>query len=91
MTELHPHGIDAPDPRTVLLVLTKRERECVELRCRGLKTSAVARELGIEYDTAKNHMAAAFKKLGVSSIAETCELVGRCHERDTRASGTDDR
>lgn len=70
------------DPRDVLKILTKRERECVDLRCQGHTTFSVALTLKINYNTAKNHVAAAFEKIGTSSIAEMCTLVGRCAERD---------
>jgi DNA-binding CsgD family transcriptional regulator len=85
MTAATP-AFDAQDPRATLMLLTKRERECVELRCQGLTTDGVAFRLGIDHNTAKNHVAAAFKKIGVSSIAEMCTLVGRCRERELVSS-----
>jgi DNA-binding CsgD family transcriptional regulator len=50
--------------------LSPRERTVLELAGAGLSTKAVARELDISPNTVKFHLAAAFKKLGVTSRAE---------------------
>ena len=70
------------NPHAILNRFTRRELECIELRCQGLTTFAVGKALGIDYDTAKNHMAHAFRKAEVSSIAEMCRIVGQCDTLD---------
>lgn len=53
-----------------LAVLTKREREVVDLLCQGLSPAHVARTLHISVSTAYKHISHIYKKLGVSSQQE---------------------
>jgi len=46
-------------------VLTPREMEILEMICRGASNKDIARELGISYQTVKNHVTAILHKLGV--------------------------
>lgn len=50
---------------TALDALTPREREVLCLICEGLSNKAIARQLGIEMPTTKNHVHRVLKKLGV--------------------------
>lgn len=45
--------------------LTPREMEILELICRGASNNDIARQLGISYQTVKNHVTAVLHKLGV--------------------------
>jgi DNA-binding NarL/FixJ family response regulator len=45
--------------------LTPREMEILELICRGASNNDIARQLGISYQTVKNHVTAILHKLGV--------------------------
>jgi DNA-binding NarL/FixJ family response regulator len=46
-------------------LLTPREMEILELICRGASNKDIARDLGISYQTVKNHVTAVLHKLGV--------------------------
>lgn len=58
--------------------LTPRQREIVALRCgtRELTTAAVARELGLNANTVKNHGTAIIRRLGTASFHGVCRLYG---------------
>lgn len=56
-------------------MLTRREREVVELVCRGLTNGEVATALGTSVNTIRNQLAAIFRKLEVASRAELAGLV----------------
>ncbi len=45
--------------------LSPREMEILELICRGASNKTIARQLGISYQTVKNHVTAVLQKLGV--------------------------
>lgn len=45
--------------------LSPREMEILELICQGASNKAIARRLGISYQTVKNHVTAILQKLGV--------------------------
>ncbi len=45
--------------------LTPREMEILEMICRGATNKEIARQLGISYQTVKNHVTAVLRKLGV--------------------------
>lgn len=51
-------------------VLTRREREIMELLADGLGNKQIAARLGISANTVKTHLELLFEKLGVSSRAE---------------------
>ena len=64
-------GSEHPRAETALeSVLTKREREVVELMCQGLSPAHVAKTLRINVSTAYKHIAHIYRKLGVSSQQE---------------------
>jgi DNA-binding NarL/FixJ family response regulator len=50
--------------------LTDRERQVVELICRGLKNKAIAEELFITETTVRHHLTSIFNKLSVSTRLE---------------------
>lgn len=56
-------------------LLTGREREVVELVCRGLTNREIATALGTSANTIRNQLAAVFSKLEVASRAELAGLV----------------
>jgi DNA-binding CsgD family transcriptional regulator len=66
--------------------LTSREHDCLLLLASGLRTDEAAAELGISRSTLNAHLAAARRKLGVSS---TCQAVLRTLPR--AATGADGR
>lgn len=47
--------------------LTARERDVLALVCRGMADKEVARALGVSLNTARNHVAALYRKIGVHS------------------------
>jgi DNA-binding NarL/FixJ family response regulator len=55
--------------------LSEREWEVVERVARGQRVSEIAKELGVALSTARNHLKASFKKLGVKSQAELVAMV----------------
>lgn len=55
--------------------LSDREWEVVERVARGQRVAQVASDLGVAISTARNHLKASFKKLGVKSQAELVALV----------------
>ena len=61
-----------PSPETAgkLERLTGRERQVLELICRGVNSAAVARELGVAGNTVRNYVSSLYKKLDVHSRAE---------------------
>jgi DNA-binding NarL/FixJ family response regulator len=54
----------ADDPRPASQLLTRRERQVRDLLEAGLTNKEIARELGIEFSTAKNHVHRLLEKLG---------------------------
>ncbi|MBO0685262.1 MAG: helix-turn-helix transcriptional regulator [Candidatus Dormibacteraeota bacterium] len=63
-----------------LHALTPREQEVASLLVRGLATEEIARGLGISRHTVRDHLKAAFAKLGVSSRGALAALLaGRAH------------
>ncbi len=57
--------------------LTAREREVVALVAEGMRNEEVGRRLGISEKTVRNHLTAAFQKLGVSGRLELVLLAVR--------------
>ena len=73
---LKPRADDAPAaptaapsaaPEWAELPLTPRQKHVLHLLTQGLSNKLIARELGVSVDTVKDHVAAVFKALGVSS------------------------
>lgn len=65
-------------PQTgVLDVLTKREREILELLTRGMPVSAIAKRLDVASKTVRNHTSGIFAKLGVTSRDEAVGMARR--------------
>jgi PAS domain S-box-containing protein len=64
-------AIRAPDtagkPGAAVADLTGRERDVLALVCRGLADKQVAEALGLSLNTARNHVAALYRKIGVHS------------------------
>jgi DNA-binding NarL/FixJ family response regulator len=52
------------------VILTKRELELLRLVQRGRRNREIARELGIEEKTVKNHINSIYSKLGIASRVE---------------------
>jgi DNA-binding NarL/FixJ family response regulator len=57
--------------------LTSREREVVALVVEGLRNEEIARRLGINEKTVRNHLTAVFSKMGVSGRLELVVLAYR--------------
>ena len=66
----------APEPAGIL-DLTARERDVVALVAEGMRNEEVGRRLGISEKTVRNHLTAAFQKLGVSGRLELVLLATR--------------
>ena len=64
----------APPARAAL---TSREREVVSLVVEGLRNEEIARRLGINEKTVRNHLTAVFAKMGVSGRLELVVLAYR--------------
>jgi DNA-binding NarL/FixJ family response regulator len=58
-----PRGPDAEEIK--LASLTPREREVIDLICRGMRNKEVAKELHISLATVSHHLTAVYRKLGV--------------------------
>ncbi len=67
-------------------VLTRRERQIVQLLGEGLSNKGIARRLDIAEVTVKTHMSSAFRKLGVGNRLQASQLVMTAA---TRARGWD--
>jgi DNA-binding NarL/FixJ family response regulator len=53
------------EPGAETVSLSPREMEILELICQGASNKSIARQLGISYQTVKNHVTAVLQKLGV--------------------------
>ena len=51
-------------------ILTKREKEVVELLVNGMNTDEIAKKLKISEKTVRNHISNAMQKLGVRGRAQ---------------------
>jgi DNA-binding NarL/FixJ family response regulator len=69
-----PSAAPAPSGRAAL---TTREREVVSLVVEGLRNEEIARRLGINEKTVRNHLTAVFAKMGVSGRLELVVLAYR--------------
>jgi pimeloyl-ACP methyl ester carboxylesterase/DNA-binding CsgD family transcriptional regulator len=58
----------------IFSTLTTRERQIVELLCRGSPNARIAGALNISEKTVRNHMSRIYEKLGVTSRAEALVL-----------------
>jgi len=65
----------ATPPSDVLAPLTPRERQIVEAIRQGGRVSSISGELGIRAATVRNHLSAAFRKLGVRSQGQLIALL----------------
>lgn len=66
----HDEPRDAPPQQ----LLTEREKETAALAARGGSTRTIAETLGLSTRTVDNHLARAYRKLGVHGRAELAEL-----------------
>lgn len=65
--ESPPAAVASPVPDWAELPLTPRQKHVLHLLTQGLSNKLIARELSVSVDTVKDHVAAVFKALGVSS------------------------
>ena len=72
----HHEAIRA-DAAALLSKLTAREREVLALTARGMKYAAIASELGISRDTAKDHKRAIREKMGVRTSIEAAVIAAK--------------
>ena len=74
------------------MTLTPREREILVLRAHGLTMDAIAYQLGVSVQTAKNQVTTAYRALGVSCLTEAYLALGWLtpppHDALAGASGT---
>ena len=75
----HALDIDAATRRVAARLgrLTKREREVMELVIAGKRNQDIAAELSISIKTVEAHRAGMMWKMGVDSLAELVQLVGK--------------
>lgn len=74
LLQLHPRRpkreVSMPAPSVRTRRLTPRELQVLRLFARGLDTSAVARKLGIEAVTVRNHARSLLRRMGVRTRLE---------------------
>jgi DNA-binding CsgD family transcriptional regulator len=63
-------GQQAAADRALVLRLTPREREVIQLLAEGHRNKTVAQMLGISIKTVETHRTALMRKIGVKSIVE---------------------
>ena len=61
----------------VLMPLTAREMEILEMIVRGASNKIIATSLGISHQTVKNHMSSIFRKLAVNDRTEAAVIALR--------------
>lgn len=66
-------------PRSAIDALTGRQREVAELGAQGFSHKDIAARLAISPTTARNHLAHAYERLGVSNRAELASLLLHDH------------
>ena len=62
--------------------LTEREKEVLEALVRGQSTAALAKEMGISFNTARTHIQSVLQKLGVHSRLEAAAFAVRAGRVD---------
>ncbi|AQR61656.1 hypothetical protein BZG35_08330 [Brevundimonas sp. LM2] len=69
------------------LGLSRQEVQCVQLAGQGLRTKAIARQLGLSERTVSNHLGRAYRKLGVRNReAAAARLTHYYSEQETGLS-----
>jgi FixJ family two-component response regulator len=74
--------------RQLVARLTPREREVMELVCRGRLNKQIASDLGLSHKTIEVHRANLMEKMEVASLAELVRLEVLLEEYATPASGS---
>jgi two-component system nitrate/nitrite response regulator NarL len=69
------------EPKDALKLLTKREREIIQLLSRGESNKSIALTLSISYDTVKQHVRHILTKLSLSSRVKAAVLFAKEQER----------
>lgn len=64
------------------LLLTRRQRQIVELLTEGLGNKAIAERLGVSGQTVKNQLSAIYQKTGVTNRVELVLLAVRTGIKD---------
>ncbi len=72
----NPTSEPAPESHRELDVLSRREREVVDLLLKGPRIAHVAKRLYISEHTVRNHLKAVFRKLNIHSQTELVERYG---------------
>lgn len=81
-TEGRYRSVDAFDLRTAT-ILTRRQMEVALMYASGMTTRAVAERVGVTHRTARDHVEAAFERLGVHSRTELQAALGRQRRHST--------
>lgn len=75
-----PPGMSSPSPSSppasAICALTRREREVLNLRAKGLVYKQIADRLGISTHTVKNHLESIHHKLRVHNTIEALNAAG---------------
>lgn len=70
--------VSGPSPEDVVALLTTKERQVVDLVCRGMTNKQTARELGgISPHTVATHLRRAYVKLNVNSREQLSTLMAQ--------------
>ena len=64
---------------TALAALTKRQRQIIRLRARGLTITEICDRYYLSENTIKNHLHAAFRGLGLSTLRHQARLGRACY------------
>ena len=83
----------APDDAAfaeALAALTKRQRQIVRLRARGLTIAEISDRYYLSENTIKNHLHAAFRALGLDDLRHQARLGRACYLLGRYDAGRDD-
>lgn len=69
------------------VILTDRERRCIEMALAGMTSAQIAGELGIRPATVRSYFVRAYRKLGVPDFSALVDQVGRMRQESPREAG----
>lgn len=69
------------------VILTDRERRCIEMALAGMTSAQIADELGIRPATVRSYFVRAYRKLGVPDFSALVDQAGRMRQKSPREAG----
>lgn len=66
--------------------LSKRELECLQLKCQGFQLKEIAEQLGIKTHTVRNYITFVYDKLDVRNPIVLCQALQLAKERENESS-----